>query len=121
MLDYILVNDKLIRQLRSYEILEEGTFSSTSDHLPIIMTLELSNIDYVHLDQYSKLPAWHSITDADIKQYQSCFLAYACGTEVVHRPLTTLLHRVLFCASLTISRHLYPAASISAWTFLLHV
>ena len=48
-------------------------------------------------------------------------LAYACGTEVVHRPPTTLLHRVLFCASLTISRHLYPAASISAWTLLLHV
>ena len=50
-----------------------------------------------------------------------CLITYACGTEVVHRPLTTLLHRVLFCACLAISRHLYPSASISAWTYLLHM
>ena len=36
MIDYFLVNKSVLRQLRSCEILDEGSISSTSDHLPII-------------------------------------------------------------------------------------
>jgi endonuclease/exonuclease/phosphatase family metal-dependent hydrolase len=51
MLDYILIDETVVRQLRRYEILEEGTFSSTSDHLPVIAWVELEedpHIDVTH-------------------------------------------------------------------------
>ena len=48
-------------------------------------------------------------------------LLYACCTLVVHRPLTTVLHLVLFCAMRTRSCHLYPSISISAIKSLLQV
>jgi hypothetical protein len=35
-----------------------------------------------------------------------CLLAYTCCTLVVHRPLTTVLHLVLFCALRSRSCHL---------------
>ena len=39
MLDYILVNNDI--DVHDYEILEEGSISSTSDHLPFVCTLDL--------------------------------------------------------------------------------
>jgi exonuclease III len=41
MLDYILFNQGVISQLKSYEILSEGSISSTSDHLPIVVKIKL--------------------------------------------------------------------------------
>lgn len=71
MLDYIFANNILVRQLRSYEILEEGSFSSTSDHLPIVAEFDLQGVYQSPLSNSTKLPAWHKITDDDIRNYQS--------------------------------------------------
>ncbi|CAG2243072.1 unnamed protein product [Mytilus edulis] len=70
MLDYILIDETLVRQLRRYEILEEGMFSSTSDHLPVIACVELDENPHVDLNNFSKLPAWHKINEHSIKEYQ---------------------------------------------------
>jgi endonuclease/exonuclease/phosphatase family metal-dependent hydrolase len=51
MLDYILIDETVVRQLRRYEILEEGTCYSTSDHQPVIAWVELEedpHIDVTH-------------------------------------------------------------------------
>ncbi|CAG2230225.1 unnamed protein product [Mytilus edulis] len=63
-------DETLVRQLRRYEILEEGTFSSTSDHLPIIACVELDENPQIDLNNFTKLPAWHKITEHNIKDYQ---------------------------------------------------
>ncbi|CAG2250536.1 unnamed protein product [Mytilus edulis] len=70
MLDYVLIDETLVRQLRRYEILEEGTFSSTSDHLPIIACVELDENPHIDLNNFTKLPAWHKITEQNIRDYQ---------------------------------------------------
>ncbi|CAC5385645.1 unnamed protein product [Mytilus coruscus] len=70
MLDYILIDETLVRQLRRYEILEEGTFSSTSDHLPVIACIELDENPHIDLNNFSKLPAWHKINKHSTKEYQ---------------------------------------------------
>ncbi|VDI49007.1 Hypothetical predicted protein [Mytilus galloprovincialis] len=70
MLDYILIDETLVRQLRRYEILEEGTFSSTYDHLPVIACVELDENPHIDLNNFSKLPAWHKINEHSIKEYQ---------------------------------------------------
>ena len=48
-------------------------------------------------------------------------LAYACCTLVVHRPLMTVIHLVLFCAIRSRSCHLLTSISISAISSLLQV
>jgi len=50
-----------------------------------------------------------------------CLLAYACCTLVLHRPLTTILHLVLFCTMRSRSCHLQPSIFISAIKSLLQV
>ena len=47
-------------------------------------------------------------------KHVACLLAYACCTLVVHRPLTSVLHLVLFCDIRSRSCHLLPSISISA-------
>ena len=54
-----------------YEILEEGAISCTSDHLPIIMTVNIDSNPHVILEQSYKLPAWHKISDEQIGCYQN--------------------------------------------------
>jgi len=56
MLDNILLGETLVRQLRRYEILEEGTLSSKSDHLPIAVCVELEEVPHINLNCFSKLP-----------------------------------------------------------------
>lgn len=44
MLNYVIFEDTQntqIRQLRAYGLFEEGTFSSTSDRLPIVVNIDL--------------------------------------------------------------------------------
>ncbi|CAG2256195.1 unnamed protein product [Mytilus edulis] len=69
MIDYFLVNKSVLRQLRSCEILDEGSISSTSDHLPIIELL-IDNNPHRIMNSYSKFPAWHKINDEHIRNYQ---------------------------------------------------
>ncbi|CAG2214780.1 unnamed protein product [Mytilus edulis] len=66
----VIADETLVRQLRRYEILEEGTFSTTSDHLPVIACVELDENPHIDLNNFSKLPAWHKINEHSIKEYQ---------------------------------------------------
>ncbi|CAG2209672.1 unnamed protein product [Mytilus edulis] len=70
MIDYFLVNKSVLRQLRSCEILDEGSISSTSDHLPIVVELSIDNNPHRIMNSYSKFPAWHKINDDHIRKYQ---------------------------------------------------
>ena len=63
MLDYVFLNDILHKKLRCYEILEEGTISSTSDHLPILVELDIDSNPHIFPKKLFSLPAWHRLTE----------------------------------------------------------
>ena len=84
MLDYILFNQSVISQLRSYEILSEGSISSTSDHLPIVVKIKLDYNPHRLSYSYMKSPAWQKINDENLKNYQ----------EFLNNPLDFLLERM---------------------------
>ena len=81
MLDYILFDEALVRQVRQYEILPEGSFSSTSDHLPVIALLNIDENPHEVMNSFLKLPSWHKINDDIAANYQ----------EKLKLPLTELL------------------------------
>ncbi|CAC5418233.1 unnamed protein product [Mytilus coruscus] len=85
MIDYFLVNKSVLKQLRSCEILDEGSISSTSDHLPIIVKLSIDNNLHRIMKSYSKFPAWHEINDEHIRNYQ----------ESIDVPLELLTDRII--------------------------
>ncbi|CAG2225389.1 unnamed protein product [Mytilus edulis] len=92
-LDYILIDETLVRQLRRYEILEEGTFSSTSDHLPIIACVERKSAQSVNTlintaketipcntyNPYTK-PYWNADVKKPILKNEIC-VGYGCKME----------------------------------------
>jgi hypothetical protein len=84
MLDYILFNQGVISQLRSSEILSEGSISSTSDHLPIVVKIKLDYNPHRLSYSYMKSPAWQNINDENLKSYQ----------EFLNDPLDFLLERM---------------------------
>ena len=71
MLDYILVHESHVREVRRYEILEEGSFSSTSDHLLLSQQyIYVEENPHIEMNSYLKLPSWHKITNDLIAKYQ---------------------------------------------------
>ncbi|CAC5424694.1 unnamed protein product [Mytilus coruscus] len=84
MIDHILMNDSIYRQLKSYEILSEGSVSSTSDHLPVLAEIVLQHNPHQILNSFSKLPAWHKITDDQIELYK----------QFLHEPLQILIKKM---------------------------
>ena len=70
MLDYILFHESHVRQGRRYAILEEGSFSSISDHLPVIATVYVEENPHIEMNSYLKLPSWHKITNDLMAKYQ---------------------------------------------------
>ena len=84
MSDYILFNQGVISQLRPYEILSEGSVSSTSDHLPIVVKIKLDYNPHRLSYSYMKSPAWQKINDKNLKNYQ----------EFLNDPLDFLLERM---------------------------
>ncbi|CAC5405418.1 unnamed protein product [Mytilus coruscus] len=85
MIDYFLVNRSVLGQLRSCEILDEGSISSTSDHLPIIVELLIDNNPHRIMNSFGKFPAWHKIDDKHIRNYQ----------EFIDVPLELLTDRII--------------------------
>lgn len=85
MIDYFLVNKSVLRQLRSCEILEEGSISSTFDHLPVIVELLIDNNSHRTMNSYSKFQAQPSIYDEHIRNYQ----------ESIDVPLELLTDRII--------------------------
>jgi exonuclease III len=68
MLDYVHVCEYLKNQITDYAIIEERTISSTSDHLPIIVKIQILNSPHTLLPNTNKWPAWHKMcTDTTIK------------------------------------------------------
>ncbi|CAC5361719.1 unnamed protein product [Mytilus coruscus] len=84
MIDYILMNDSIYRQLKSYAILSEGSVSSSSDHLPVLAEIVLQHNPHHILNSFSKLPAWHKITDDQIELYK----------QFLHEPLQILIKKM---------------------------
>ena len=69
MIDYILVPTTSHLSVLRYNIYEEGSFSMTSDHLPILADIEFEcsshNLTYSALS----LPAWHKASSDNIENY----------------------------------------------------
>lgn len=70
MLDYVLMDESLENKMLLYEILAEGTFSATSDHLPILVRVKTDSNPNLILNSNSKFPAWHKINQAQVTEYQ---------------------------------------------------
>ena len=62
MLDYILIPKMSHLRLQSYKIYEEGSFSMTSDHLPVVVVLEFECLRHNLSYSATCLPAWHKAT-----------------------------------------------------------
>ena len=67
MLDYILMDEIIARSFNHCEILEEGTFSSTSDHLPIVCSLAYETEIIHEIAENSKWTAWHKANNEQLK------------------------------------------------------
>lgn len=62
-LDYVLFDKSVLTMLHRYLTYVEGSFSLTSDHLPIIATFNLRAMQCHHLKtSQTKLLAWHKAT-----------------------------------------------------------
>lgn len=59
MLDYVVFGESLYKNIKSYEILAEVTFSNTSDHLPISVDILVESNFHRIGNVCSKLHAWH--------------------------------------------------------------
>lgn len=58
-LDYTLCSNSLCSYVNLYQVYEEGLFSSTSDHLPVLMTINLHAKNRMSNKSLNCLPAWH--------------------------------------------------------------
>ena len=85
MLDYVLLSNDMLSSLGSYEILAEGSFSTTSDHLPVMVNINMGYNPHLVVNNTSRLPAWHRITEAQISEYQ----------ELLHEPISNLTGKIM--------------------------
>ena len=69
-LDYILFDKYLIYGLQSYKIIEEGSISITSDHLPIVAKFDFKISRHSLKNSSSKHPAWHKANPESLAQYR---------------------------------------------------
>ncbi|MEW8546047.1 MAG: reverse transcriptase family protein [Candidatus Thiodiazotropha sp.] len=70
MIDYILTDDVTSWFVRKCQILSEGTFSSTSDHLPILCEFNVDTNIAITPIADTKWIAWHKATDDGLKEYK---------------------------------------------------
>lgn len=70
MLDYIFFQNTVVRQIGHYEILVEGTFSSTSDHLPGLCSIQVHENPHINLKAYLTTPSWNKIDSETKRLYQ---------------------------------------------------
>jgi hypothetical protein len=125
MLDYILFNQGVISQLKSYEILSEGSISSTSDHLPIVVKIKLDYNPHRLSYSYMKSPAWQKINDENLKSYQE-FLndpLYNLTLDYMKKTLNQIIFfsstkiRIFFSATLGIRIFFLEKQSITWWRY----
>lgn len=107
-LDFILCNRSFFNFVNKYRILEEGTFSSTSDHLPVLMSIDLHVKYNYSCKNSSSLPAWHK---ADVNQLQHYELYINNALDVLlEQRLSSVVDLDNFCKQLY--HILYTAASL---------
>lgn len=71
-LDYVLFDKSVLTLLHRYLTYVEGSFSLTSDNLPIIATFNLRAMQCHHLKtSQTKLLAWHKATAENIAEYRN--------------------------------------------------
>ena len=71
MLDYIFTDDITACQVKSCEILAEGTISSTSDHLPIFCCFDFQRTVIHQAVDVSNWTAWHKATPDQLQTYET--------------------------------------------------
>ncbi|KAK3098283.1 hypothetical protein FSP39_017953 [Pinctada imbricata] len=62
-IDYIFVDVVLCKKISYCKIYEEGSFSDTSDHLPMLIEIDIECTPHKLVDISRKWPAWHKIND----------------------------------------------------------
>ncbi|MEW8547703.1 MAG: endonuclease/exonuclease/phosphatase family protein, partial [Candidatus Thiodiazotropha sp.] len=79
MIDYVFTDDITACRVQTCEILAEGLFSSTSDHLPIVCCLDTQQYAiYQPLDSIT-WTAWHKADPAQLQQYEMTLSASLQG------------------------------------------
>ena len=71
MLDYILFDKSCTVELGLYKILQDGSLSITSDHLPVIAHFDFHCTKHKLLLTNVKTPAWHKATDEELGTFRN--------------------------------------------------
>ena len=112
-LDYIFCNKDLCNYVNEYHVYEEGTFSSTSDHLPIYVNLCTDIKTHVLHEPTSSLPAWHKVNHCKLKEYENYLKDRI--QFFLDRELKSVEDLDLFC--LDLNNLLHAAASLHLCIF----
>ncbi|XP_062576621.1 uncharacterized protein LOC134238510 [Saccostrea cucullata] len=122
-LDYIICSKTLSNYVVIYHVYEEGSFSSTSDHLPICMELQTDIKTHVLSKPSASLPAWHKAKPDQIKEYEKYIRNHANFQNISLKTIDDLdkfcteLNSVLHSASsLTIPTAKYKPFLRPEWT-----
>lgn len=89
-LDYILCSNSVCSYVNIYHVYEEGLFSSTSDHLPVLMSIDIQPKNRTSNKSLNCLPAWHKADSCKIDSFPK-----------VDRNLHCAIHIDTFCSDLT--------------------
>lgn len=108
-LDYIMCNKSLRHHINQYHVYEEGSLSSTSDHLPILMVLSVNLKCNAIRNPLCPLPAWHKAELNRLEEYKN-IVSEQC-TNFQHRNLQCSEQIEQFCIDL--NSILHDAASLS--------
>lgn len=77
-LDYILCSNSVCSYVNIYHVYEEGLFSSTSDHLPVLMSIDIQPKNRTSNKSLNCLPAWHKADSCKIdsfpKELSACWI-----------------------------------------------
>lgn len=68
-LDFIFCSS-LCKHVNSYHVYEEGSFSCTSDHLPVAINIDIHVKNCILHKSFNSLPACHKAESCKLEQYQ---------------------------------------------------
>ena len=102
-LDYILCSNSLCKYVDLYHVFEEGSFTCTSDHLPVFMVLDLHVKNPIACNDFKCLPAWHKADSCKIKEYEN-FLSIE-SVSLLSRNLECVNDIDVFCSDISCLLH----------------
>lgn len=71
------LQQSFVQLCRNNHVLEEDSFSSTSDHLPICMELQTATKTHVLCKPSASLPTWHKAKLDQIREYEKYIHSHA--------------------------------------------